>query len=124
MEMATQPVRMFYERLARADLDGALALLAADVELIQADSLPYGGRYVGQAGIRDFFTRFFAYWQQFRSEEVVYFANADQVVVTSVAHGLTRQGRSVVVPMVQVYALRDGLIREVRPFYFDTARLT
>jgi ketosteroid isomerase-like protein len=45
------------------------------------------------------------------------------VVVTSVAHGLTRQGQSITMPMAQVYTLRHGKISHVRPFYFDTTRL-
>lgn len=118
-----QPVRQFYERLAQSDRTGALALLTDDVELIQAASLPYGGRYIGHAGIQNFFSRFFACWQHFRSEEVTYFSAENQVVVTSVAHGTTSQGQPVSMPMVQVYTLRDDKICHVRPFYFDTARL-
>lgn len=118
-----QPVRQFYERLAQSDMTGALALLTDDVELIQADSLPYGGCYVGASGIQAFFRRFFACWQAFRSEDSRYFVGEGQVVVTSVAHGLTRQGRSITMPMAQVYTLREGRVSQVRPFYFDTAQL-
>ncbi len=118
-----QPVRQFYERLAQSDLPGALSLLTDDVELIQADSLPYGGRYVAAAGMQEFFRRFFSCWQAFRSEDVRYFVGEEQVVVTSVVQGLTRHGQSIRMPMAQVYTLRHGKISHVRPFYFDTARL-
>lgn len=119
----TQPVRQFYERLAQSDLTGALTLLTDNAELVQADSLPYGGRYVGASGMQEFFRRFLACWQAFRSEDIRYFVGEEQVVVTSVAQGLTRQGHSITMPMAQVYTLRHGKISHVRPFYFDTARL-
>lgn len=123
MNTAAKVVQLFYERLAQSDMAGALALLTDDAELIQADSLPYGGRYIGHTGIRDFFSRFFTCWQQFRSEEVTYFSAENQVVVTSVAYGLTSQSQPVSMPMVQVYTLSNDKICHVRPFYFDTARL-
>ena len=117
----TQVVRRFYERLAASDMPGALALLAPDFRLVQAASLPYGGEWVGAAGLADFFRAFFAHWAAFSSEDVHYFAAADTVLATSTAVGTTHAGRVLRLPMVQVYQLRQGLLASAHPFYFDTA---
>lgn len=119
----TQVVRQFYECLAASDMPGALALLTPDFRLVQAASLPYGGEWVGAAGLAGFFRAFFAHWAAFSSEDVRYFAAADTVITTSAAVGTTRAGRLVRLPMVQVYQLRHGLLASAHPFYFDTAEV-
>lgn len=117
-------VQQFYHELANSNTPGAMDLLADDFRLIQADSLPFGGEYVGRSGITEFFGKFFAFWKSFQSADVTYFAEDDKVVATSTATGTTHDGKVFIMPMVQVYTLRDGKMIETRPFYFDTAQLT
>jgi hypothetical protein len=116
-------VKKFYHELAAFNLRAALELLDDAFELVQAESLPYGGTYRGKSGVEAFFTRFFAFWKSFESAEVCYFANGDTVVVSSLAKGTTQQGTTLEMPMVQVYQLQHRKLLHVRPFYFDTAAL-
>lgn len=116
-------VQRFYQELAKSNMAGAMDLLADDFRLIQADSLPFGGEYIGRQGITEFFGKFFSFWKSFQSADVTYFAENEKVVATSTATGTTHDGKVFVIPMVQVYTLRDGKMTETRPFYFDTAQL-
>ena len=46
----------------RGDLDAALALCTPDYVIWEADSLPYGGEYVGRAGLVALTTKIVSLW--------------------------------------------------------------
>lgn len=123
MLTSLEVVEEFYYRLANSRTSEAIALLDDEFVLVQAASLPYGGEYRGKAGIEQFFTKFFAAWKRFRSDNVTYFTNQDQVIATSVAVITTHQDVVFEMPMVQVYTVRNGKMLRTEPFYQDTAVL-
>jgi len=114
-------VKKFYEHLAQNEFNLAFELLDPDFQLIQAESLPYGGTYRGKEGVEAFFQKLFAYFERFGSEDVSYFSEGNTVITTSVAVRRTRTGKDFRMPLVQVYHLKAGKLLETRPFYFDTA---
>lgn len=114
-------IKKFYQELAASNMQGALDLLDDDYQLIQAESLPYGGIYKGKEGVGAFFKLFFAFWKSFQSAEVCFFASGDTVIATSLASGTTHEGTVIEMPMVQVYTLRNRKLLTTQPFYFDTA---
>lgn len=123
MATSLEVVEEFYRLLANSRMNDALELLDDEFVLVQAASLRYGGEYKGKEGIRDFFSKFFAAWKSFRSENVTYFADQDKVVATSTAIATTHQNVVIEMPMVQVYTIRNGKMLRTEPFYFDTAML-
>lgn len=114
-------VQQFYEKLAGRDQPGAMSLLAENFTLIQAESLPYGGIYIGAKGVEEFFRKFFSFWKEFRSEQVEYVEHGNKVIATSIAIGVTRSRKEIRIPMIQVYIVEQKKLLSAQPFYFDTA---
>lgn len=97
---------------------------APDVVLWQADSLPYGGVWRGHDGLEQFFLAMSATWDRFELGEQVFLSDADSVVVLTQVNARSREnGRELCFPILQMITVADGLITEVRPFYWDTAAI-
>lgn len=57
MEQNTQIIIDFYDFLKNGAYDKAFELLHPEFELIQAETLPYGGVYKGKEGVQLFFKK-------------------------------------------------------------------
>jgi uncharacterized protein len=98
---------------------------APDVELRQADSLPYGGNWRGHAGLERFFLAMSATWDRFEIVEQTILSDTDPLVALNHIHARSRAtGRELEFPILQTITVTDGRITEVRPFYWDTAAIT
>ncbi|WP_129841108.1 nuclear transport factor 2 family protein [Streptomyces sp. RFCAC02] len=103
----------FFERLA--------PFFAPDVELRQADALPYGGIWRGHKGITQFFLRMGEVWESFDMREQEFLATGETaVVLTQVRARARATGRELSFPLLQAITVKGGRITEVRPFYWDT----
>jgi len=122
MKENTQIIIDFYEFLKTGKYEQAFELLHPEFELVQAETLPYGGVYKGKEGVQRFFKKLFDYFETFGSEDVTYFSNEKKVVATSIAVGLTKQKEAFRMPMVQVYTLENEKILRTMPFYYDTGK--
>jgi ketosteroid isomerase-like protein len=112
-----------YEAFARDDMDGVLADMDPDIEWHQAQGLPHGGLYRGLDEVRrnifDPLDR--DWWAEFTVEPQEFIESADQVVVLGRYRGVAKEtGKSLDVPFVHVWTLRDGLAIRFRQF-LDTA---
>ena len=117
-------VEEFYAHLRNGDMQSAFSLLHEDFVLHQADSLPYGGDYVGHDGIRQFFGLLGETWGDFGSYNVEYIDSGDRVVAISRMKGTIKGTNTTLdIPMVQVYKIKDGKLLETYPFYWDTAAI-
>lgn len=97
---------------------------APDVVLWQADALPYGGNWHGHDGMERFFLAMSATWDRFELTEQVFLSDADPLVVLTQVNARSRgSGRELSFPILQTITVTDGLITEVRPFYWDTAAI-
>lgn len=111
-------VRSLYACVAANDFDGVISLIADDAEFIQADSLPFGGRYVGHDGFKLMAARILAAWPGFAVAPVAFMSDgADQVVVLT-----ELSGQGLQMPMLELWTLSSGRVARCQPFYFDTAR--
>lgn len=64
---AAAVVRELYANIERADLAAAVALLAEDVVVVQAASLPFGGEWRGPDGFAAMAAEIGAAWPDFRA---------------------------------------------------------
>ncbi|MFF9207504.1 MULTISPECIES: nuclear transport factor 2 family protein [unclassified Streptomyces] len=104
-----------------ASFDLLAPFFAPDVELHQADALPYGGTWRGHEGLARFFRRMGEVWELFDMLEQEFLATgATSVVHTRVRARARTTGREISFPILQTITVRDGRITEVRPFYWDT----
>lgn len=103
--MNSEIVKEFHKHLADSNMQGAFELLHQDFKLVQAPSLPYGGSYMGTDGVTTFFSKFFKYWQSFKSVDVEYFEIGDRVFVTSTIIGTTRNNQNIKMKMIQLFVV-------------------
>ena len=116
-DTAEKGVRALYAKVAAADFEGVLSLLADDAEFVQATGLPFGGRFVGRAGFSEMAGRIVAAWPGFAVKAEAFLSDGeDRVVVVT-----ERSGQGLHMPMLELWTVRDGLISRCQPFYFDTA---
>jgi ketosteroid isomerase-like protein len=104
-----------------ASFDLLAPFFAPDVELYQADALPYGGTWRGHHGMARFFLRMGQVWESFEMVEQDFLATGETaVVLTRVRARARATGRELSFPILQTITVKDGRITEVRPFYWDT----
>ncbi|RSO44120.1 ketosteroid isomerase [Streptomyces sp. WAC 06725] len=106
----------------RADFSALAACLAPDVVLHQSPGLPYAGAWRGPAGMERFMAVMGRLWRSMQFLEQRQLVDGEEVVVTSRVRFTARAtGRVLTTTIVQLMTVRDGRIREVRPFYWDPA---
>lgn len=97
---------------------------APDVELHQADGLPYGGVWRGHAGMERFFLVMSATWDRFDMAEQTILSDFGPLVVHTRVRARSRvTGHELDFPILQTVTVLGGLITEVHPFYWDTAAI-
>jgi ketosteroid isomerase-like protein len=108
------------ERLARIT-----EILSPDVVFRVAESLPYGGVYVGHDGFREMGERFGRTWKILDGGKHERVDAGNDLVICSQAPTFqsVATGRAVSFEMVEYIWARDGKIVELVPYYFDTVKL-
>jgi ketosteroid isomerase-like protein len=120
---AVDVARSSYDAFARGDLDGVLADLDDDIEWQQAQGLPHGGVYRGIAEVRQniFDPLDRDWWDEFTAAPQEFLDAGDNVVVLGRYRGVAKEsGRSLDVPFVHIWTVRDGKVTMFRQF-LDTA---
>ncbi|WP_446655185.1 nuclear transport factor 2 family protein [Blastomonas sp.] len=110
--------------LDRGDLEGFLSFFAEDGALVEADSLPYGGRFVGADAIRGALIKMMESFSAFSFKPDVY-ATADEWVIAYGTFEVTvrSNGKQVSFPLAEATHVVDGKIKLINPVYGDTAAI-
>lgn len=114
-------VRAFTDALRAGDIDTCLEMVDPDLVFSEADSLPFGGEYLGRDGFLHFLRTFS---KQFTAEltppEIT---GGDGLVAVRVHGTLTsrRTGRSLRMDAVDLYRLTGGKVARVDVYYKDAA---
>ncbi len=118
-------VEQIYACANAGDLAGVAARLHPDVVLHQAPSLPYGGEYVGREATMGCLLKMFAEYWQVGALTVHGIAVDGDLVISAVDLAATARptGRAVSMPFRECFRLRDGLVVDLQPFYYDTAAI-
>ncbi len=117
-------VLAFLDASVRGDEEAMKELLHPEVQVIEADSLPYGGVSRGPDEFLELIRRVFKTWENTEVSVKQVFADGDHVVLLAEMTGRGRgTGKAFSMPIAEVWRLEGGKIREVRPFYFDTKLL-
>lgn len=118
-------VKASYEAmLDRGDLDGFLSFFTDDSVLLEADSLPYGGRFVGIEAIRGALLKVVDTYSAFSFKPDV-FATSGEWVIAYGEFSVTvrRTGKQVAFPLAEASRVVDGKIMLIHPVYSDTAAI-
>jgi hypothetical protein len=116
-------VRAYYDALMAGDRDRALSALADDAVLVEPNTLPYRGEFVGPDGWRRFFALFGASWASARTDNHGFSVDGDQVWARFDLTVTTHCGMSVSTPVAENLRVTGGRIARMEVFYADTADL-
>jgi uncharacterized protein len=110
-------IRSVYALVARGDLSGVLALMAVDVVVTQAATLPFGGTWRGKPAFMDMAGQIVGAWPGFAVEPLAFLSDGQE----RVGVWARLKGEGLDMEMMEMWVVRGGLIRACQPFYFDTA---
>lgn len=116
-------VKRSYVAFERGDLDAVMADMHPEIEWHQAQGLPHGGLYRGIDAVRQhiFDPLDEDWWDEFTAEPDEFLDGGTEVVVLGRYRGRAKgTGKTLDVPFVHVWTVRDGLATRFRQF-LDTA---
>ncbi len=119
-----ETVQRLYDAFASRDANTIRQLFAPDIEWIQNDGFPNGGRHVGaDVVLNDVFARFRVDWTDWTAPVHQWLDAGETVVAIGEYRGTHRAtGRSMTAAFAHVYDIRDGRIIQFRQFT-DTVQI-
>lgn len=113
-------VERFLQAARERDIPTMQALTTPDVRVLEAASLPFGGEHVGLDAFLALSRTVFSQLgiTTLRIERII--AEEDLVVVLASIRGTPPGMAPFEMPITEIWQVRDGRIREIRPFYLDT----
>ncbi len=117
-------VKRLYEAFGRRDRDTILALLHPDIEWVQNEGFPGGGRHVGvEAVLEDVFAKFRRDWDVWQAPVREWLDAGEIVVAVGEYRGTYKAtGRSMTAVFAGLYRVQGGRIVQFRQFT-DTAKI-
>ena len=121
-------VKRLFRAVEERDIEPMFEIYDPGVVIHEARSLPYGGCFQGHEGVIEHGWAYLQAWDAIQTDtdrdlEPEFVAAGDRVLVRwkQKAHG--RDGKTLEVPVVSEYRLRDGRVVESRMHTFDSALL-
>jgi ketosteroid isomerase-like protein len=117
-------VQDLYKAFASQDRDRILAIFDPQIEWIQNDGFPGGGRYLGAETVLDHvFAGLAAAWASWQADVGRWLVAEDSIVALGAYRGTYRRtGKSMAAAFAHVYWLRDGRVVRFEQ-YADTAKV-
>lgn len=100
--------------------------LHPDIEIHEADGLPYSGVYRGYDGCKKLVENIRMVWANLEvtAKFIIGEATGDKFVVMQHMRGhAVRSGQAFETSVLELFFFRDGRIAEIRPYYWDTRAL-
>ena len=121
-EINLQIVKDAYAASARGEVQGFTASFTAETEIHEAASLPYGGVYKGVESFPTLIGKVLAIYSSLKFTKHHIVANGDHVIAWGVLDltGKTT-GKSVSIPLVEIWTILDGKTKRLQVIYGDTA---
>lgn len=119
-------VRNLFRAVEERDLPAVLAAYDPEIVIHEAESLPYGGAYVGHEGARKHAAGYVATWGPFQSHaerqlEPTFHEGADNhIFVIWRQKAVAPDGTRIDLPVISDYLLKNAKIVEARMHHFDT----
>lgn len=118
-----EKLKAMFAAFGEGDFETVATYLHPDLIITEADCLPYSGVFRGPEGYIELATKVFATWDDLSVSQEAMLAEGDLLVVVSKFKGKTKAGVSFTMPMTEAFYFTDGLVSEIRPYYFDTHKL-
>lgn len=111
-----------YEAFARGDIDQAVAAMHTDVEWIEPDEFPNGGRYRGRAAVADYLSASRAMWTELASEPTAH-RRGDKIVIVHRLRGRLVDGTTQDVTVADVFTVENSQVVRMTAFADPTEAL-
>jgi ketosteroid isomerase-like protein len=108
-------IRAAYAAYARGDIDQVVAGLHPQVEWIEPEEFPGGGRRVGPASVAEYLQASWSSWAELHSSATVY-RQGDTVVARHHVHGRLADGTPHEATVADVFTIRDGLVVRMQAY--------
>lgn len=125
MSMSADQIRQFvddlYDATGSGDFDAAASMLTDDFFITEAAGLPMAGVYHGRNALRDLYVRVMGMVDVVGLDRHALMTGDDCAVV----HLSFRFADPALAPseLCEMFRFRDGKLCEIRPFYFDPAKM-
>jgi len=122
-------VQSLFRGVEERDLEAYLAAWNREIVVREPGSLPYGGEYRGPEGVRRHATAWLRTWSPLQPGDerklgAAFVDAGDDVVVRWRLRARAPDGdRTLDMPMVSLYKLRDGKVALAQMFYTDTVEV-
>jgi ketosteroid isomerase-like protein len=120
-ESEVMALRRIYDAFSRWDVDELAEAVTHDFEMVQPETLPWGGSFHGHEGVKAFADRFREQVDGQWADPDDFLDAGDSIVVCGRMRGrATATGRDFEVPFVHVWTMSMGMPARVR-IHLDTA---
>ena len=110
-----------YDHFLKGEWDQVTAMLDPDFEVIEAESLPYGGRYKGPEGLMQVVMGLGANYDNIKLSDFEVVGSGETVLgLFTFEANAKSTGRPIKMRFCEHWKFRDGKIILLEPFYFDT----
>ena len=114
-------LRKLYAHFAKGEWEELTAMLSPDFVVVEADSLPYGGRQGGRDGLMNVIAGLGATYGDIGFTDPEIIGGKDSAVALFTFSAIAKAtGRPIQMRFCEHWRFRDGLIILLEPFYFDT----
>lgn len=121
-----QKAQQFVDCLLKFDVAGCEAVMHPEFTVLEAEGLPYAGKYIGKPAWWQLFAAIGATWTGFQIELLGIIGEANGTEFAAYAH-LTgksaKTGKPFDTTVFERWQFKDGLLYEIRPHYWDTKAL-
>lgn len=104
-----------YEAFASGDIDRAVAPLHPDVEWIEPEEFPGGGRRQGPAAVAEYLRDSRGRWAELVSEPTPH-RRGDDIVIVHRVHGRLVDGSTHEATVADVFTVRDGRVVRMKAY--------
>jgi ketosteroid isomerase-like protein len=104
-----------YDAYARGDIEQAVVPLDRDVDWVEPETFPNGGRHRGRDAVARYLRQSRERWAELTVEPVAHQRGQDVLVVVR-HHGTMVDGSGADVTVADVFTLRDGRVVRMRAF--------
>jgi ketosteroid isomerase-like protein len=95
-----------------------------ETEFHEAEVLPYGGLYRGTKQLVRAAGIVFGTWKDFSYQIRGFTVGGNTVIVDLMVSAVgLKSGKSFSMPLLELWRMKNGKVTEIRPFYYDTARV-
>jgi len=113
-------IRRLYDAFFSHDFEAAMLLLDENVEIVYPDSVPMKGHHFGHSGLAALSEKIKTVWKDHTARVMEYVVDGDRVVAIVESSGRVGNDPNVVMPVCEIWRVKNGRAAEVRVFFWDT----